>query len=424
MDIRYNNFITTDWDRIVYNAKVMNFAKDKKFLRKLIYSGRVCTNQTKIPKYSIGDVGSENNRNRFRHLYYKRLCDYIDAYQNKFGDDWDIHFQKSSDFYTNNGESLYTIYLFKIFDKVEVKKYSNNTSHTSHTVQDLVVFNTIGMRKDTGEFWIPRMQGARLTYSNREILTGYIHSHLKANSSLQRSPLILQDFCIGAESDASMLSGMLASEYSKEQFEIYLYTQDSTIECESGIGTPHIRFSGILAQNIRTLELSNEYEYARHISSILFSGELIDVNYYISDNLYHIKNNEVFHSFIKNLILTKLKDDDRWKEFLCKKGLNENYHSYDSLENVSMSNGAVTIFKDARDDNFPYIYYNGVRREAKVSKQQPKQEDRLKIEEFIVYPPLLNYIHEQLEHKLQQTAIAGSNIRRYYSSNNVSRYLR
>jgi len=413
MDVRYNYFIETDWDRILYNAKVMNFAKDKKFLRKLIFSGRVSTQQTIIPKFSVEHIGS--HKNRFRLTYYNRLCDYIDTYQNKFGDDWDIHFQKDPEIY-GEGQEYYRIYLFKIFDKVEVKKYSNNTSHTIH---DLAVFNTIGM-KDDGEFWIPRMQGLRLSFSNKEILTGYIHSHLKANKSLQRNPCQLGDFCIGADSDTMMLSGMLATEFSKEQFEVYLYAQDSTIECESNIGTPHIRFSQLLeTANIGSINISIVDTYDRYSRELLFSGEPIDVDYYISDNNYHIKNNDIFHSFIKKRIIAV---SNRWQRYLCKKGENGAYYSYETLNDAIDSPIPLTI--STSNGKPPYIYYQGVKKEFKIQKQRIEKKDKLKIEEFIVYPNLLNYIHEQLEHKLQQAAIAGSNIYRHYSSNNVSRYLR
>jgi len=65
MNIRYNNFIETSWDKILYNAKVMNFAKNKQFLRKLIYSGRVITSQTFIPKFNVGEIGTPSCKREF-----------------------------------------------------------------------------------------------------------------------------------------------------------------------------------------------------------------------------------------------------------------------------------------------------------------------------------------------------------------------
>jgi hypothetical protein len=418
-NIRYNSFIESDWDRILYNAKVMNFAKNKKFLRKLIYSGRVSTRDLLIPKYDISQVGNFTNTNRFREMYYRRLCDYIDTYQNKFGDDWDVHFEKSYDHMSNINEVSYVISLFKVFDKVVVNNYDKETSHT---IRDLAVFNTVGM-KTNGDFWIPRMKGLRLTFSKAETRSGYVHSHLNVRGDLRTSNCdFLSEFCIGSGSDTSMLSGSLATEFSKEQFELYLYSQDSIIECESAIGTPYIRFSHLREQSRERISMNTEDVYYSRFTAILFSGTPIDVNYYISDNKYFIKNNNVFHSFIKNLILNNL-PSSVWKKYLCKKGEDDNYYSYRSLEET-VDNSTVTIAKDSNSNTAPYIYYRGIKKEFKMAKEHIKTDNKLKIEEFIVYPNLLNYIHEQLEHKLQETAVAASNIRRHYSSNNVSSYLR
>ncbi len=416
MRVRYNNFIVTAWDRILYNAKVMNFAKDKKFLRKLIYSGKICTEHTTIDKYNIGEIG-RSNKNRFRELYYRRLCDYIDSYQNKFGDDWDIHFQKD----TNTESDYYSIHLFKIFDTVVVNNY---TKGTSHTIKDLAVFNTIGM-KSSGDFWVPRMQGLRLTFSKKEVKTYYVHSHLKTNKFIRSSPDDLTSFCVGADSDVSLLSGMLATNFSKEQFELLLYAQDSTMECESTIGAPYIRFATLLDEgSISTVTIDLREMYEDHIRDLLLSScGPIDVNYYISNNEYRIKNDDVFSAFIKNQVINNL-EELYWGRFICKKNEDGFYYSYRDIKNISGSSDNIEIHKDDTDNDVPYIYYKGVKREFKINKENIKKRDELKIEEFIVYPNLLNYIHGELEHKLQETAIAGSNIRRYYSSNNATTYLR
>lgn len=421
MNIRYNNFIETSWDKILYNAKAMNFAKNKQFLRKLIYSGRVMTSQTFIPKFNVGEIGTHNGRNNFRHLYFKRLCDYIDVYQTKFGDGWDIHFQKSDVL----GEKGYLIYLFKVFDKVTVTKYDNTDSIiTSHNIRDLAVFNTVGMKEDR-TFWIPRMKGLRLSFISKEVASGYKHSHLSPSASIRESPDYLQDFCIGSYSDTSMLSGLLATQFSKEQFELYLYAQDSTIECESSIGTPHIRFSTIFEKAKKTLSIGTDSiaSFYRNTITPFILENPIDVNYYISNNNYSIKKDDVFHSFIKNSLLQL--GDEYWKQYLCKKGENDNYYSYEILEQNTVQETTRPLSLDGQTRTPPYIYYRGEKREFKILKEQPTiKTDELKIEEFIVYPPLLNYIHGKLEHNLQKAAIARSNVKRYYSRNNVASYIR
>lgn len=415
-----NDFISTSFDRVIHNTQLMGTAKTKKFLKFLIMKGLVGTEQHYFSPYVHSTEEHQKTTNKQAYDYYVALCTIIDSYQEKFGDDWDVFFTKYYNYENeSNGGCYYIINFFTIKDKVVIKNYSNNTQHI---IRGLIVSNTLGYNGSS--IWFPAMSGGRLQYTQEEAQLPYRHSHLHMLSNIALTNYSqITTFCTGGSgTDVNDLNSELTIDgITTEMYVLYLYAQDSVIECESNVGIPYVRYNQLGAKrSLNSMRTPGRSPFTAILDKIQSQPFLVD--FYVKNNNYSIHLNSKFNAFIKKLLLQD--SSTVWKSILCKK-LDRSYYSFEELENENSLSKDVIISHSINDEK-PYIIYRGQKRYFEIFKSQNKSStvEELKPQDFIIHPNFLEYVHKQLESKLQRKAVAFSAIRAYYSRNNVPRNLR
>ena len=415
-----NDFISTSFDRVIHNAQLMGTAKTKKFLKFLIMKGLIGTEQHYFSPYIHSTEEYQKTTNKQAYDYFVALCTVIDSYQEKFGDDWNVFFTKNYDSENESNDGYYyVIHFFTIKDKVVIKNY---TSNTQHLIRGLIVSNTLGF--NGSDIWFPVMSGGRLQYTQEEAQLPYRHSHLHMLNDISSTNYSrITTFCTGGSgTDVNDLNSQLTlGGITTEMYVLYLYAQDSVIECESNVGTPYVRYSKLGAKkSLSSMSIPSKSYFIPILEEIKSQPFLVD--FYIKDNNYGIHFNSKFSTFIKKLLLQGSSMD--WKYILCKK-LDGGYYSFETLENEKSSSEGDVINHLVNDEK-PYIFYRGQKRYFEIFKSQNKSStvEELKPEDFIIHPKFLEYVHKQLESELQRKAVAFSAIRAYHSRNNVPRNLR
>jgi hypothetical protein len=391
----YNNkYWGTSWQNIVYNAKLMNYAKTKKFLAKMIASGKIISpSETPIKEdgeYTL--LGEEYER-----LLYKM----IDAYQDKFGDAWDLHYEPQ-----HNSFSVY----FVTINDVTIHRYE---SKTSHLITDLIVVNSIDITSNS--IFFNGMKGGRASVLKEETYQEYIHSHLRSYKA-NTNPFYIDNFCLGSDSDISRMLGELSLEFDEEVFQAYLYCQDSVVECESEQGGPYNYINRIVEPTVKTFSLSvSQYRgYAKHVFEQLVKAP-VNVDYYLEGNMYKIQFNSMFKQFVREQTLAIL-DLTHSGELFCKFDGNF-YYPYNAQKKIQLEDQHV----DNVNKETPFTIYNGLKIPFKVKNRNRKEKIIApNINEYELYPNFVKYVHTTLEQQLKSQALKASAIRYHNSRNLIS----
>lgn len=385
--------------RFVQRGKIMGLTRNKKWLGALIDKGFICTANTTV---------SSALAQSYRAAFKKRLFSMMDVIETKWGDDWDIHLH-------DGGYDFFIINFVFLYKEVTISNYAKETSRV---LKDLIVL--LPLDSAGGKAYVRRPWGTRATLSYEEVQAGYRHSHLRAlkTTTDYSYSLVTSDFCIGSSGDLPYLLAELQTSYSTEQFEYLLYLIDTSIMCESAEVAPYIRMENIAkgkASKVEDLSLSHYYEMIE--SHFKYNMPKLPVDFYISDNRYKVKVNQRLHDAIKHWLFSVNTEEKTRYLLMVKKTIN-GYVNYANEIKGTVDNSKEYRYHD--HNNRPaYTIIAGKEVSMKVYKEK-KTTKLPDMNEYQVYPKLLEYVSKQLESSIYKATIRASAINSYYSRNNVS----
>lgn len=275
----------------------------------------------------------------------------------------------------------------------------SNSEGRSHLIKDLIVVHSFAYNPVEGHVYPARIQGMRLTRTSEEIYTGYKHSHLHSSSSSEyrTAPFSIGTFCIGNETDLSLLEAEFEVMMDYERIELYLFVIDSMVQWESLEGVPYIRMSSIYDENFKTVTNINVAYANRVVQHIEENRLTLDVDFYYAEGRYKIKPNKKASDFIKKIVLEILLPE----QYECILTLySPSLKSFLGLSVEDTVRSAPEVEK--QEGEIPFTFFNGVKRYCKAIEMNPekRKNKRTPIEDYIIYPEFLNYVTRKLEERL------------------------
>jgi len=382
----------------VHKALQQTKPKNKKWISKFILMKDV---EIYLDNYTLTSRTPVKKRK-----YVERICETIDAFNAKYGEDWDIIISPVND-------RAYQIGFIHIFKEVTVI----NSQHLTHKIEDLVVvmewrcINSEGLIKSM-QF---KMTGSRMCLSPKEISSAYQHSHLSRwgvpddVSNLSFNLFETHNFCIGGESETANVLDDLMVDYHPEKIQLFLYLVDSYVAWESLEGGPYVKMQDLtnlkkkvysVTGNINAKTLRYILEYAQDY------GRPLDLDYYIKDGRFKINCTHKTIEFLKEA-LKMLATDTFYKTQLVKQHLiTRDYYSYSE---ELYTGGVYQIHPDLASK---YFYYNGtpVKFRLDFSEYRTDRTEPLNPLEYTLHPNLLQYVITELEQRLYKRAIKISRI--------------
>jgi hypothetical protein len=374
---------------ILNNATLLGLHKNKKFLEKLFL-----TNHIKIR-------GVETSSQRVSAIadFFKIL----DLFEEKYKGQADLGFHY---------DQVYGYYMpyFKVF----YPKFTiTNSTGRSHEIRDLFVYHSF--KFSNGSVHPYKLEGGRLSKTDLEITSGYQQSHLPSNSSWKSNPFYCTNFCVGSDTDVSLMLAEFEVEMNFDRYELFLFCVDSMITWESLEGIPHMKMENINNANSSRVSSSSERDENKVITHIMDNKMPLDVDFYIANGLYKIHPNLRASDFIKKIVLKNL-TFDMAKTILVSKVPNtfDNYLQMKAEGAVAKSMNKISATQD-------YTIFRGRKIYAKIVKEDRRNEVPISVEDYIVYPKFLENVIRKLESRIYEKAVVKSATEIYNSSNNAHR---
>lgn len=385
----YNRRRGQPLDKLVHSARLLSLTKTKKWLHKIIDIGTIQLGDG----YTLIET-PEDTAN------FKSFIDImIEGFTRRYDNNWDVHLDKV-------GESAYTINFFTIFPSIII----TNSKGASHTIKDLVVTFPIGCTDsvENRTFFLKRLEGTRASYYQVEIDSNYSHSHLRSSVATESvdNPFYASTFCIG-EGDLSFLEGALQRNFNIRDLEAYLYEVDATVRWESLQGKPYM----YIHQIIKPKREAATYQPS---DAMFFNQEVVkyplNVDFYVSNNRYRIKENPVYYNFILETLELPIFDIIK-KEVICTyNSVTKRYYKQGSEEDTIRPFQVKTYSGEKA-----YLIYNGQKKYFSVMKNPTERREIVSQEVHVIHPKFLKDVHTALEKLLHDKSIRHSAISKYYS---------
>jgi len=380
----------TPLDRIIHSARLLSLTKSKKWLNKLIDTGKVIT-------HGDSSITTPERKENFKVF----ISIMVDGFNRRYGNDWDIHIEKYG--------TKYKIDFFTVFPVIKI----SNSTDLEHTITDLIVSYPIGLM-NSQIFYIKRIRGTRTSLFRKELDASYCHSHLTKNTALciMSEPFSLKDFCIGY-GDLSILESTLRDNFTVRALEGFLYEVDATLRWESLSGSPYVYIRNINPSTQIACVPSNTDR------DIFLEDRMksdIPLTYYIADNTYKIKADDVFENFVKDSILNvPFLKDNLFNNVLCiYNAESKNYYRPNS-EALQKQPIPQVLYGSER----AYMIYNGQKKYINI-KEDVKTLTEVPLENYIVHPQFLKNVHTSLESILKTKVIRHSAIAKYRALEHIS----
>lgn len=194
----------------------------------------------------IGDVAPLLNTSGIAGLYH-RMCEeslvnWNEIDLNLIPDNiWEIIFARAYQRLFHNGQHRNCPYIMVYFPSVTI----TNEYGASTTVKDLYMKVIIGGMGNTIE-----LEGNRSTYTTKQLLVGYRHSHL--NTLDRFHPSIFGHFCTGSGPINGIMNN-LRIKYDEMDWRLYCYELNRLVSVESIAGTPYVRLESMSDNNARSI---------------------------------------------------------------------------------------------------------------------------------------------------------------------------
>jgi len=376
---------------ILNNATLLGTHKDKIFLERLF-------DKKIIQIRGAGDLTSIE-----KSLFKSQFFRILDLFEEKYKGQADLGFHYDQ-------QAGYFMPYFKVlYPKFTI----TNSQGRSHEIRDLFVFHSF--KWTNGSIHPYKLEGGRFSKTDLEVSSSYQQSHLGSHSGWRDSPFYCSYFCVGSETDVSLMMAEFEVQMDYDRYELFLFCVDSMITWESLEGVPFIRMEVVKnANSNRVMSSSERFENAV-IKHIMDDKMPLDVDFYVADNLYKIHPNLRASDFIKKIVL-KYMTFDIAKTILVSKVPNTFDHYLQMKAEGAVARGLNKVAATKE-----YTIFRGRKIYAKIVKEDRRNEIPISVEDYIVYPKFLENVITKLESRIFEKAVVKSTIAIQNSINNAYR---
>ena len=373
------------------NATLMGLHKNKKFLSYLFDKRRI---------YIRGSQGIEQSHiDKIKQDFFRIL----DLFEEKYKGQADLgfHFDKTLNFYMPYFKVFYPEFTI------------SNSQNRTHEIKDLFVFHSF--RYSHGSVHPYKLEGGRFSKTDLETTCGYQQSHLGSYKDWKSSPFYCSNFCIGSDTDVSLMLAEFEVEMDFDRYELFLFCVDSMITWESLEGVPYMKMENIKNANSNRVMSSQERDENKLIDYIIKEKIPLNVDFYVADNVYRMHPNLRASDFIKQIVL-RLFTFDAAKSILVTKTPN----TFDTYLQMK-AEGAVAKKLNKLVATEDYTIFRGRKIFAKIVKEDKRNETPVSIDDYIVYPKFLENVLRKLESRIYEKAVVKSATEIHNSSSNAHR---
>ena len=387
-----NDITTTSLTKnILNNATLLGTHKDKIFLERLF-------DKQIIQIRGAGDLTSVE-----KSLFKSQFFRILDLFEEKYKGQADLGFHYDQ-------QAGYFMPYFKVlYPKFTI----TNSQRRSHEIKDLFVYHSFKWTNDSLHPY--KLEGGRFSKTDLEVSSSYQQSHLGSHSSWKENPFYCSNFCVGSDTDVSLMMAEFEVEMDFDRYELFLFCVDSMITWESLEGVPYIKMENVT--NANSSRVTNSYEtYENAIVKHIMDDKIpLDVDFYIADGLYKIHPNLRASDFIKKIVL-KYMAFSIAKTILVSKVPNtfDNYLQMKAQGDVAKSLNKITATQE-------YTIFRGRKIYAKIVKEDKKNQTPVSEEDYIVYPKFLENVITKLESRIFEKTVVKSTIAIQNSINNAYR---
>jgi hypothetical protein len=305
---------------------------------------------------------------------------------------------------------MYELQLKSIYPKVTIRNSKDMEIH----ITDLIVVHPFGCRLYPNEnkiFYPVRFQGTRLSASELQFQSRYLHSHLPSwsvGTSNKLHPFTTGSFCLGADLLSVMLTefeseaNINAAPINFERYEAMLYAIDSYVRWESLEGVPHFRMQNV--SNKGNMVTSFASYYTKTFIDALKSRERVDFDFYISEGKIHIDATEKTIDLVRRIILEDM-DAGARTNLLCV--FDPFTRSYFYREKTTSQAYNLGLFEE-REHYF--TIFRGEKKRFKIIRDR-QVNVKVKDEDCSINPYFLKDVFRELQNRLHETQVLQSRYR-------------
>lgn len=375
------------------NVREKSLTKDKKWIENFIQKDRI----------GFGNLKSDRLDTKIRkNKYVKIIHSMMDGLEELYPGDWDIFIQIVKARYSN-------YYYFSLTPVILFRNITiSNSVKLEHNIKNLFVFIPIKSNLKIGI-----IEGTRSSISEKEFISGYIHSHLiredftyKYNKPFNPTP-----FCLGESEMLDLKTEMLSNKvFDMDLFRLYIMCLKTFVSWESIEGVPYNYIKNIISNSNESINDSefinisivNFVEYYEYIKEELFKNfskfEII-----IQEGEFNVKIDESFKNCVTNCLLKK----DLWRVLGHRVGIMWKYKKTSNA--IKFDSKYIKI-----DDKIPYIIFGGEKMNMEVYADEEEE-----IEIRYAHPEFLKYVKEQIKKFIYEKQIRSYSIKRLFEINNA-----
>jgi hypothetical protein len=383
------NNTTEPFQQFLNNACLLGTHKNKKFLswlfdrRKITIPGLVGAAQRDIRK------GKED--------FFKIL----DLFEEKYKGQADLGF-----YYDGN-------YTYPYFKVLYPKFTISNSQGRTHEIKDLFVYHSF--KYSNGSVHPYKLEGGRFSKTDLEITSGYQQSHLGSYSSWKDNPFYCSNFCVGSDTDVSLMLAEFEIEMDFERYELFLFCVDTMITWESLEGVPYIKMENIQNANSGRVTNSDGTYENTIVSKIINDAIPLDVDFYVADGVYKIHPNLRASNFIKKLVL------ERYTFAVAKSIIVSKVPNTFNMYLQMKAEGATAKAMNKITATQDYTIFRGRKIFPRVIKEDGRKSTPISIDDYIVYPKFLENVLRKLETRIYEKAVVKSATEIHNSLSNANR---
>lgn len=413
--------------------KVLNIWREKGLLKNPDFIKKLMINNN-----IYGVNGKQMIENMM--LSFTGMCEIM---QQNYGENWDVVLKPSittgNSIYVGEGvnrrslgyRSEYKLSFIILYPEITI---TNREPNKSHLIKDLIVqihFNERSIRNsETGllnHFFCPlELHGCRLTYSAKEYIASYSHSHLKMaiKPDYYNEVLTSERFCTGSDTEINNLIIDIQETENHEDrlgiFELYLNMIDTVVKWESLEGTPYIKFETInrrLNKNITNISYDFINTQYNNLHYLIKTELLSELKFGITNDKYVVNIDDNFDKLLVNKVIENEGISSHDKEHIIVTKDGNSYYGYKEDDTTLISNLAIKFTDDNNEP--PYIFIQGRKIYFKVEEPIEGEENTIDLNNYQVHPLIINKIENEYNKLLFQNQIRKSAIEAYYQPSNA-----
>jgi hypothetical protein len=308
-----------------------------------------------------------------------------------YKDSWDFKWIKI-------GTKNYRVLLLIHYDEIRIFNHVDD----DHLIKDLIVGLGIVADNSSGLFGINSIMGTKMHSTYREVMAGYMHSHLPVRNAIP-DKRFLSNFCLGDADIADLQVEINSREvFEPEQFELFLHTLNSYLEYESLEGGPYITLETL--KETPEFEGSNRSRLNVPIVNPEHIPEFLDCDVHFVANQFKV-GEDSFAKELKKFVLAEAEYNHSFYKFLGTYTISGAFYYYTNLS-VSTDIWKTLLVRwgynpsDSFDDLLFTITIRDKELKYVVDEPTTSSDANIKLEDLTLNNHYLKVVKERYEKRI------------------------